>query len=144
MDYDSISHALILNGFWSHAPSPAGWTENIRQDEGVTDKVEIGVLSQETSSDVEELKLGGFLTVVGEDIKPSPLVDARILAFSPLTSVQNPPSSPSHPAITLYQATPPSAPPLPTLPAYIRSSTSPSHLHLSRRPQCRYASYTPT
>jgi hypothetical protein len=85
IDYDSISHVLILNGFWSHAPNPSGWIERIQKDEAGTDKVEVGVLQHEPSTDPEELKLGGFLTVVGEDDKPSLLLDLQSLLFNVLT-----------------------------------------------------------
>ena len=33
-------------------------------------KVEVGVLANEVPTEPEELKLGGWLTVVGEDEKP--------------------------------------------------------------------------
>ena len=35
-------------------------------------RIEVGVLANETPTEPEELSLGGFLTVIGEDEKPSP------------------------------------------------------------------------
>ncbi|KAL5342912.1 protein pbn1 [Aspergillus crustosus] len=66
INYDSISHALTLSGFWSKAPEVDGWSETIRKHEGGTDKVEVGLLGAEQASDPEEIKMGGLLAVVGE------------------------------------------------------------------------------
>lgn len=71
LDFDSISHALILNAYWSKAPDTVGWTEKITKDVNGQDKVEVGVLANERTQDKEELSLGGFLAVVGEDEKLS-------------------------------------------------------------------------
>ncbi|KAF2811037.1 PIG-X-domain-containing protein [Mytilinidion resinicola] len=69
-DYDTISHALILNAFWAREPSEGSWTESISlQKEG--DTIEVGVLTSEKAVDKEDLAFSGFLTVVGEDSKPS-------------------------------------------------------------------------
>ncbi|KAF2490460.1 PIG-X-domain-containing protein [Lophium mytilinum] len=70
-DYDTISHALILNAFWAREPSEGSWTESISlQKEG--DTIEVGVLTSEKAVDNEDLAFSGFLTVVGEDAKPKP------------------------------------------------------------------------
>lgn len=37
-----------------------------------TDRLEVGILSPEKATEPEELSLGGFLTVIGEDDKPKP------------------------------------------------------------------------
>ena len=60
IDYDAISHALTVSGFWS-APEgrAAGWTETITAR---GDKVEVGILGVEgKGSNVEEMKVGGGL-----------------------------------------------------------------------------------
>ncbi|KAJ9642854.1 protease B nonderepressible form [Coniosporium tulheliwenetii] len=70
IDYDAISHALVINAFWNEAPGGGSWHDRIertRDDE----TIEVGVLSNETPEEPEELKLGGFLIVVGEDDTPS-------------------------------------------------------------------------
>lgn len=82
MDYDAISHALVINALWNEAPDGGSWHDRIertRDDE----TIEVGILSNETPEEPEELKLGGFLIVVGEDETPS----------TPLTLL--PPMSPS-------------------------------------------------
>lgn len=69
LDFDAISHALKVNAMWTDAPTPSGWDETIRlQPEG--DSIEVGVLNSEKATEAEELSLGGFLTVIGEDTKP--------------------------------------------------------------------------
>lgn len=67
LDFDSISHALSITAFWS----PQSWSLDI--DHPLPDsRLEIGILSNENPTESEELSLAGFLTVIGEDIKPSP------------------------------------------------------------------------
>ncbi|KAK5017200.1 protease B nonderepressible form [Cryomyces antarcticus] len=70
VDFDSISHALVLNAFWVTSPDRSGaWTETI-QLEGDDDTIEVGVLGNEMPTEPEELSLSGFLTVIGEDDRP--------------------------------------------------------------------------
>jgi hypothetical protein len=71
IDYDSISHSFIISGYFSKSPGNRGWTEKIRQREFGWDKVEVGLLELEGATNPEELSMGGLLTVVGEDDKPS-------------------------------------------------------------------------
>ncbi|KAK2770196.1 protease B nonderepressible form [Emmonsiellopsis sp. PD_33] len=70
IDYDSISHALTIAGYWSRPSADAeeGWKETIEKDE----RVEVGVLAMEKATEAEELSVGGFLVVVGEDKKLQP------------------------------------------------------------------------
>ncbi|KAK3060603.1 hypothetical protein LTS18_008178 [Coniosporium uncinatum] len=71
IDYDTISHALIFKALWSDDPSGGAWNEDlqkVRED----DSLEVGVLNNETPEEKEELKLGGFLTVVGDDDHAKP------------------------------------------------------------------------
>lgn len=73
-DFDAISRALVLTATWriDNAVDTAGdiqrsWQVNqLDSDE----RVEVGVLSSETPDEPEELKLGGFLAVLGDDEKP--------------------------------------------------------------------------
>ncbi|KAL2010408.1 hypothetical protein VTN00DRAFT_6215 [Thermoascus crustaceus] len=73
IDYDSISHALTISGYWSKSPQGDGWTEEIKKRELGADKVEVGLLSSEPATEPEELKVGGFLAVVRENdnLKPT-------------------------------------------------------------------------
>lgn len=68
--FDTISQALVVNVFRHKSTDPGGWTEQITSA-GTTSKVEVGVLANEQPTEPEELSLGGFLTVLGEDDKPS-------------------------------------------------------------------------
>lgn len=70
MDFDTISHALILNAFWARKPSVDSWSETIslRQKD---ETIEVGILTNEKAVDAEDLAFSGFLTVLGKDTKPS-------------------------------------------------------------------------
>lgn len=70
IDFDTISHALILNAFWARKPSVDGWSETIslRQKD---ETIEVGILTNEKAVDAEDLAFSGFLTVLGQDAKPS-------------------------------------------------------------------------
>jgi hypothetical protein len=73
IDYDSISHALTISAFWSQPPRRQNrWTEEItRHKNAKSERVEVGVLANERATDPEDLSVGGFLAVVGEDRKLS-------------------------------------------------------------------------
>ncbi|KAG9247044.1 PIG-X [Calycina marina] len=65
VDFDTISHALTITAFWAASIQSfhiGGMTHR--------DRLEVGVLSINQATEPEELSLGGFLTVVGEDKKP--------------------------------------------------------------------------
>ncbi|KAK4934021.1 hypothetical protein LTR28_010982, partial [Elasticomyces elasticus] len=70
IDFDAISHAVTLTAFWDHIGYGALGSETVSRL-GPTDSVEVGVLSNEKPTEPEELTLSGFLTVLGEDTKPS-------------------------------------------------------------------------
>lgn len=84
IDYDSISHSLTFSGFWSKPPEGQdGWTEDIRKhNKGTNEKVEVGLLAAQKAVEPEELSMGGFLTVIGEDKKLSKLTPADKFFFS--------------------------------------------------------------
>ncbi|KAL9610320.1 MAG: hypothetical protein Q9167_004951 [Letrouitia subvulpina] len=67
LDYDATSQTLVLTSFW-HAPAPMSeaWTERITHFAGRA-KVEVGVLANEQAVEVEELSMGGYLVVIGEE-----------------------------------------------------------------------------
>jgi hypothetical protein len=68
VDYDTISRAVVVTAGWPG--DGESWTEEI----GLPSKdatVEIGVLSHEGNADPEDIQFGGFLTVLGEDERPS-------------------------------------------------------------------------
>ena len=70
VDFDTISQTLTLSAFRHEAPSPGLWNERISND-GTMARIEVGILANEKPTEPEELSLGGFLTIIGEDDKPS-------------------------------------------------------------------------
>ncbi len=72
IDYDTVSHSLTVRIYRSGAPLHPAWTEKISLRDN-TSSVEVGILASEKSTqpEPEMLALGGFLTVLGEDTKPS-------------------------------------------------------------------------
>ena len=70
IDYDTISQSLVLNAFRHTSSGSPTWNEQISIQDGSA-KVEVGVLANEKPTKPEELSLGGFLAVLGEDTKPS-------------------------------------------------------------------------
>ncbi|PLB43188.1 PIG-X-domain-containing protein [Aspergillus steynii IBT 23096] len=72
INYDSISHALTLTGYWARSPS-GGWTEKIQKQAAGAGQVEVGFLGTEKALEPEEIKMGGLLGVVGSDdqLKPT-------------------------------------------------------------------------
>lgn len=76
VDFDTISQALALVSFQHRQPDSGSWNEQISNHGGIT-RVEVGVLANETPRELEELTLGGFLTILGEDDKPSTHTDVQ-------------------------------------------------------------------
>ncbi|KAL4935896.1 hypothetical protein BDV06DRAFT_117496 [Aspergillus oleicola] len=79
INYDSISHAVTIGAFWAEAPGDEhgqgqrkGWTEVIKKGRGGAEQVEIGLLGAEQANDIEEIKMGGLLGVVGRDEEMKP------------------------------------------------------------------------
>lgn len=76
IDYDVTSLAITLTAFWSANEAQHGGHGIQRaarqyQKFGDEDRLEVGVLETQKSKNPEELSLGGYLTVVGEDKRPS-------------------------------------------------------------------------
>ncbi|KAK8225587.1 PIG-X [Phyllosticta capitalensis] len=89
MDFDTISHALVINAFWSKGPEVGGyWNEEIKK--GQAGSLEVGILNNEVSVESEELSLSGFLTVVGEDSKPKATLFSFPSRHHPLPSIHHP------------------------------------------------------
>lgn len=87
IDYDAISQAIVFTALWHKAPSAKGWMDHVQTPmDGST--VEIGVLSHEPNTDPEDIQFGGFLTVLGQDEKPSIL---------PTTALKHPANARSEP-----------------------------------------------
>lgn len=79
IDYDAISQTIVFTALWHKAPSEKGWIDHIKTPrEGST--IEIGVLAHEPNTDPEDIQFGGFLTVLGQDDKPSDLPSTSLNA----------------------------------------------------------------
>ncbi|GME29002.1 PIG-X/PBN1 domain-containing protein [Neofusicoccum parvum] len=88
-DFDTISHALIINAFWAEGPTEGGiWNEEVSR--GKADTMEVGVLNNEVPIEPEELSLSGFLTVVGDDTKAKPTLFSFPSRHHPLPSTAHP------------------------------------------------------
>ena len=70
VDYDAISQSVVLRVLWPHPPEASGWTVEFHRL-NAKNRIEVGVLANEKPKQVEEVSMGGFLTVLGEDSKPS-------------------------------------------------------------------------
>ena len=157
IDFDTISHALVFNGFWDRAPDAESWTETIslRQE---TDHIEVGVLTSEKAVDPEDLAFSGFLTVIGKDSKPSTHSNPPLLILYSLCRLTirprpntlllpSPPPSPPlqrpiHPTTNLHNLFPPPhrSPPNspPRLPLRLPDSSRRNlrSAHLPHAPRC--------
>ncbi|KAL8782850.1 MAG: hypothetical protein Q9213_005027 [Squamulea squamosa] len=71
IDYDAQSQDLILTSFHHESPESAGWNEQIKRCHNSA-RTEVGIFASQEVTEPEELSLGGFLTVIGEDEKPKP------------------------------------------------------------------------
>ncbi|KAL8734923.1 MAG: hypothetical protein Q9166_001275 [cf. Caloplaca sp. 2 TL-2023] len=69
IDYKHESQNLILTYFHDESPESGSWNALIKPRPNSV-KTEIGVLAKEDATEPEELSLGGFLSIVGEDDKP--------------------------------------------------------------------------
>ncbi|EED18213.1 conserved hypothetical protein [Talaromyces stipitatus ATCC 10500] len=112
IDYDATADTITLSAFWSQPLSDvARWTEDINVV-GSSGKVEVGLLSNEKSIDAEDLTLGGYLAVVGQDSKlkhatyvstfetPTGLHPTMKISISPSALVQ--PSAPEDTTCALH------------------------------------------
>ncbi|SMY26962.1 unnamed protein product [Zymoseptoria tritici ST99CH_1A5] len=87
-DFDAISHALNVVVMWEQS------TTNLASVDGQTglrkitaeDRLEVGVLALEKADEPEEISLGGYLTVVGEDDHPSATLFSFPARHHPLPS----------------------------------------------------------
>lgn len=69
VSFDTISHALTLSAFFPSTTLPLSIS---KPESSSPSRLEVGILSYEKALETEELSLGGFLTVIGEDTKASP------------------------------------------------------------------------
>lgn len=67
LDFDTITHTVSVTSFWE----PQTWDADIGKM-GLKHRVEVGIISNEKPLQLGELNMSGFLTVIGENEKPSP------------------------------------------------------------------------
>ncbi|KAL8805898.1 MAG: hypothetical protein Q9182_001679 [Xanthomendoza sp. 2 TL-2023] len=71
IDYEAASRELILTSFYHEPPGLGLWNEKIqRRPRSV--KTEVGVFTPEEATDRNEISLGGFSSIIGEDAKLKP------------------------------------------------------------------------
>lgn len=70
VDFDLAPQALTVSSMWQKPVTGKSWNDTIGR-EAYGNNVEVGVLSEEEATSKEDVKLGGWLTVLGEDTKPS-------------------------------------------------------------------------
>ncbi|KFY26321.1 hypothetical protein V491_01348, partial [Pseudogymnoascus sp. VKM F-3775] len=68
LDFRSSSSAATITTFWS----PRTWSSAVVSKIDHTDRVELGILSNEKPIKPDDLNMAGFLTVLGESEKPAP------------------------------------------------------------------------
>ncbi|KAF2738551.1 PIG-X-domain-containing protein [Polyplosphaeria fusca] len=136
IDYDTISHAIVLTAYWPDAPMGGSWTETITTPTADS-IVEIGVLVHEPVPDPEDIGFSGFLTVLGQDTSPAatrfqtptrhyPLPSSSALTYR--ASFSHPTGL--HPTLLLTLSRPP-VPPNPTCKLHTHL-TLPSPLFLDK------------
>ena len=92
---------MTLAAVWTSPPEKDGWSETISKPAD-GDQVEVGLLGTESNAaDIEDLKMGGLLGVVGKDkalSKVLSLLSRHLYADTQLTKLtnQNQQCSPSH------------------------------------------------
>lgn len=78
IDFDAISHALVFTAFWNpDRPKILSSQRDKRpiQRARAEDTIEVGVLQSEKATEPEELSMGGYLTVLGQNDHPSMHID---------------------------------------------------------------------
>ncbi|KAJ5619061.1 hypothetical protein N7510_003045 [Penicillium lagena] len=105
IDYDSISHTLTLTSLWTSPPS-GGWTEVVRKPTSNADQVEFGILSGDKAVDLEDLKMGGLLAVIGTHKKLQPTMFSFPSRHHPLPkeasyTISFPPPTGLHPTLSI-------------------------------------------
>ncbi len=70
MDYDAGSQEYIITSFHHESPDLEGWNEEIKCRRN-SEKTEVGLFTYQQALEPQELSFEGYLTVIGEDKKPS-------------------------------------------------------------------------
>lgn len=73
LDFDAEKSTLSLVALWAANDASHFRAQAARQHQAIAhdDRVEVGVLEAQQAKKQDELSLGGYLTVLGEDSRPS-------------------------------------------------------------------------
>lgn len=69
LDYSSNANEVLITATW-----PLQSRKDVVRKVSVDHRVEVGILAREENSDTEKIGLGGWLTVLGQDDRPSMLL----------------------------------------------------------------------
>ncbi|KAF2170847.1 hypothetical protein M409DRAFT_63892 [Zasmidium cellare ATCC 36951] len=108
-DFDVISHAVTITILWPPVTREGTIRPRVAAKKlEAEDRLEVGILSPEKADEPEELSMGGYLTVIGEDERPNPTIFSFPSRHHPLpqhdkttyTATFAPPTG-LHPKLTL-------------------------------------------
>ncbi|GKZ18609.1 protease B nonderepressible form [Aspergillus brasiliensis] len=111
VDFDAVSRALVVSGYWGQPVKQEGWTEEIRAPGKDRDRVEVGLLGTEKAVEAEEIKVGGLLGVVGVDRELKPTLFSfpsrhHVLPAEATFDVSFPRPTGTHPTMTISLSPP--------------------------------------
>ncbi|KAI1918658.1 protease B nonderepressible form [Ophidiomyces ophidiicola] len=72
IDYNQALHSFDVTVYWSEPTRKSGWTDIVRNRNISKDKVDVGILASQEPLELDELKFGGLLAVVGRDTELKP------------------------------------------------------------------------
>ncbi|KAF3894903.1 hypothetical protein GTR04_2958 [Trichophyton interdigitale] len=72
IDYNDSTAHLTVAAYWPDAPEKTGWTEVINEPKYDGDRVEIGILAEQTPLKPEEVRVGGMLADIGRKAELTP------------------------------------------------------------------------
>ncbi|KAM5456340.1 protease B nonderepressible form [Microsporum audouinii] len=85
IDYNDSTGHLMVAGYWPESPDKDGWTEVIDQPKYDGDRVEIGILAEQTPLKPEEVRVGGMLADVGRKAELTPTLFSFNSRHHPIT-----------------------------------------------------------
>ncbi|EEP79531.1 conserved hypothetical protein [Uncinocarpus reesii 1704] len=67
IDYDRVQNSFVVTAYWSKATGKDGWKDTIYHERSSEDKTDIGILATQQDLEPDEVRIGGFLAMVGRD-----------------------------------------------------------------------------
>ncbi|WEW56622.1 protease B nonderepressible form [Emydomyces testavorans] len=106
IDYDRVLNSFAITVYWSKPVGKGGWDDTVYNHQPNKDKVDIGILAPQPPLEPDELRLGGFLAVLGRDKEltrfSTPTGLHPTLSLSIPQSALSPPPAPSDTVCGLY------------------------------------------